>query len=64
MSTTRKKSAPHVYNPEEIGSDTIQFVDEGHFGNLVSVGLVPDCFRLRFHAADRTKNAYRTIQYT
>ena len=41
----------HLAHAKEVGTYAVHFVDKGQARNLVLVGLAPDGFRLRLHAA-------------
>ena len=47
---------------EEVGAGAVHLVDVGDAGNLVLVGLAPDCLRLRLDPRYRVEERDRTVQ--
>jgi hypothetical protein len=47
---------------DKVGSDAIHLVDVSYPGDMIFVGLLPDCFGLRFHAADGTKKRHSAVK--
>ena len=59
-----------LHNLEEVGTGAVHLVHKGQARHLVLVGLTPDGFRLRLHAAhgaihhaSTVKNAHRTLHF-
>jgi len=48
---------------EEIRAYPVKLVDKRNAGNFILVGLVPDCFRLRFHATYTAKDSDHAIKH-
>ena len=54
----------HADDAVKIGAVDVHFVDVAHAGNLIHIGLSPDGFGLRFHAALGAENGDRAVQNT
>ena len=52
----------HSDRPGIVRPDTVHLVDEGHLGNTVLVGLVPDGLRLGLHPAHGAEDDHRPVQ--
>ena len=52
----------HLYATEEIGPDSVHFINKCKTRNTVFISLTPDCFRLWLNPAYRTKYRYRAIK--
>ncbi len=53
----------HLHHVEKIGPRTIHLIDEGDTRHTVLIGLPPDGFRLRLHAAHRVVDHHCPVQH-
>ena len=53
----------HPHDAEEVGTRTVHFVDEGQTRYVIFIGLTPDGFRLRLHAAHGVIHHHGTVEY-
>ncbi len=51
-----------VHDGEKIGAYPVHLIDKDDARHLVMVGLVPDGFGLRFHAAHGAEHGHRAVQ--
>ncbi len=54
----------HVHCTEEVGTDTVHFVDKANTRNVIVISLTPYGFRLRFYTGNRVKYCNSTVKNT
>ena len=53
----------HVHHIVEVSAHNVHFVDIGHTGNMIFIGLTPNGFGLRLHTALGAEHRHRAVQH-